>query len=280
VIEQCCYIYKITNIVNNKCYIGKTGLTTIIERWKEHCRMADNGADYYFHRAIRKYGKEAFGVKILKKFEYHDSRKLNHAERYFIKKYKSNDPRYGYNMTEGGDGLTNPVPEVRKKIGKANQGNKYCVGFHHTKETRKNMSKANQGRKDSEETKRKKSESNKGKHVFSEEARKKLSADHLGKHPSKKTRKKLSEARKGKPLKCKICEWCNKTVDVGNYAQYHGIKCHSNPDTTHHYNTKHTSESKQKMSEIHKGKKASKKARKKMSQSAKLRWERRRISIV
>ena len=59
------YIYKITNTINNKVYIGKT-VASIEERWKEHCH------DYKRHRcekrplyaAMRKYGVEHFQIEL------------------------------------------------------------------------------------------------------------------------------------------------------------------------------------------------------------------------
>lgn len=56
------YIYKITNKVNNKCYIGKT-LKTIEERWIEHCRdyLRRDEEKRPLYSAMKKYG-----IKILK----------------------------------------------------------------------------------------------------------------------------------------------------------------------------------------------------------------------
>ena len=48
------YIYKITNLINNKIYIGQT-IRDVQIRWKEHLRSKDEAP---IHKAIRKYGKE------------------------------------------------------------------------------------------------------------------------------------------------------------------------------------------------------------------------------
>lgn len=59
------YIYKITNILNNKCYIGQT-INTIEERWKRHQQDALSGRlDTHFANAIRKYGVENFTLELL-----------------------------------------------------------------------------------------------------------------------------------------------------------------------------------------------------------------------
>ena len=58
-------VYKITNKINGKIYIGQT-TRTFEQRWKEHCNDAMNFKDIYlFHNAIRKYGKENFECEIL-----------------------------------------------------------------------------------------------------------------------------------------------------------------------------------------------------------------------
>lgn len=95
------YIYKITNKINNKSYIGKT-TKTIEERWKEHLDESFNNSYYLIHKAIRKYGVENF---IIDQIEECSNDILSQREQYWIKilntYYKNN---YGYNMTLGGEG--------------------------------------------------------------------------------------------------------------------------------------------------------------------------------
>lgn len=94
------YIYKITNQINGKIYIGKT-LKTIPERWKEHC------LDYKRERcekrplydAMNKYGVENF---IIEEVEKCSPDILNDRETYWIEQYGSF--KNGYNATKGGDG--------------------------------------------------------------------------------------------------------------------------------------------------------------------------------
>jgi group I intron endonuclease len=56
------FIYKITNDINDKVYIGQT-VATIEHRWKQHLRAAfiDNVGSHLYH-AMRKYGQEHFFV--------------------------------------------------------------------------------------------------------------------------------------------------------------------------------------------------------------------------
>jgi GIY-YIG catalytic domain len=58
-------VYLIYNTVNGKIYIGKTEKSLAV-RWSGHCVAAFTmNSPYYIHRAIRKYGKEAFLITRL-----------------------------------------------------------------------------------------------------------------------------------------------------------------------------------------------------------------------
>ena len=119
------FIYKITNDINNKIYIGKTEFS-IEKRFKEHC--ADSQKDFKEKRplysAMKKYGTEHFHVSLIEETDRPEER-----ETYWIKQYNSYSN--GYNATLGGDGRTyydhkqiikalkeNPYPsEIAKLIG-------------------------------------------------------------------------------------------------------------------------------------------------------------------
>lgn len=88
-------IYKITNKVNGKSYIGQTRYTLEF-RWRQHLHKKDN---VYFHNAIKKYGAENFSLEVLEEC---DLDKLNSREIFYIAKY--NTFENGYNLTLGGDG--------------------------------------------------------------------------------------------------------------------------------------------------------------------------------
>lgn len=88
-------IYKITNKVTGKSYIGQTRYTLEF-RWRQHLHKKDNT---YFHNSIKKYGPDNFTKEILEECEYSE---LNSKEIYYIAKY--NTFNNGYNLTIGGDG--------------------------------------------------------------------------------------------------------------------------------------------------------------------------------
>lgn len=92
------YIYKITNLKNNKVYVGATTRHPL-ERFKEHCKDAKRFTDRPLYIAINKYGKENFVVDILEKCE---ETEFGARETYWIEELRSF--KYGYNATTGGSG--------------------------------------------------------------------------------------------------------------------------------------------------------------------------------
>lgn len=90
------YIYKITNLINNKVYIGQTNLTPEI-RFNKHKKSYLSNSCPKLYRAMRKYGKENFIVEQI--CETNDP---NEDEKYWIKYY--NSVKDGYNVAYGGDG--------------------------------------------------------------------------------------------------------------------------------------------------------------------------------
>jgi len=99
-----CIIYKATNLINNKCYIGQTSVS-LEGRKKSHLSQSRYGREssVYFHNAIKKYGKDNFKWEIIFESEVFDRDEIHKKEIFYIAKYNSNNKIYGYNMTEGGD---------------------------------------------------------------------------------------------------------------------------------------------------------------------------------
>ena len=98
------YIYKITNQINHKIYIGQTTKERPTDRFSQHKYLATHPQQEksvsFLHRAMQKDGINNFTFQIIEKI---DNTLLNEREQYWIKQYNSLTPA-GYNLTIGGQG--------------------------------------------------------------------------------------------------------------------------------------------------------------------------------
>lgn len=95
-------IYKITNLVNGKLYIGQTSKTLDL-RFRQHQVAAFTlNLKYPLYRAMRKYGIENFKIELVEEVV---TEQINEREQFYIKQYESFAPLgKGYNATRGGEG--------------------------------------------------------------------------------------------------------------------------------------------------------------------------------
>ena len=96
-VNPICGIYKITNQLNNKCYIGQA--VNIADRWKEHAKCGlgiDTPAGNKLYQAMQQDGICNFTWELIEKCT---SAELNEKEKYYIEFYLSKD--YGYNSLAG-----------------------------------------------------------------------------------------------------------------------------------------------------------------------------------
>jgi len=120
------YIYKITNSVNKKCYIGITTQSNPNKRWSNHKshNRKGNGCPFLM-KAFKKYGEDAFNFEVLIICFDED---VFRFESEYIKKYNSLSPN-GYNVATGGKTnqsfLGKTHSEETKKILSENQ--KYII---------------------------------------------------------------------------------------------------------------------------------------------------------
>lgn len=149
-------IYKITNLVTNKCYIGKTK-TTIQLRWADHKKPSAMSCSI-LKRAIKKYGSENFRIEeVVTCFSKDD---LNETEKLLIKQFNVLHPN-GYNLREGGEG--GEFTEIsRKKLSESLKGKKKRP---HTEEEKLHLSRVMTGRVFSKETRLKMSKASKGRQI-------------------------------------------------------------------------------------------------------------------
>lgn len=113
------YIYKITNLVNDKIYIGKTSLKNINERFEQHCNDAKkpHNEKRPLYNAINKYGNENFKIELVETVD--TDLTASEREIFWIKYFNSYigfKNSNGYNATLGGDGKAYINKEKIKKL--------------------------------------------------------------------------------------------------------------------------------------------------------------------
>lgn len=96
-VNPVCGIYKITNQLNNRCYIGQA--VNVAERWKEHAKCGlgiDTPVGNKLYQAMQQDGIQNFTWELIEKCP---AASLNEKEKYYIEFYQSKD--YGYNILAG-----------------------------------------------------------------------------------------------------------------------------------------------------------------------------------
>ena len=174
-------VYKATNKVNGKVYVGQT-IQSWSNRKAEHKNRHPDSRNH-FHRSIRKYGWDSFEWKVIDTANSIDE--LNEKEVFWISVFDSFNN--GYNGTYGGQNAHHSE-ETRKKISESRKGKKLSKnhpfkasmkGKKHTEETKRKISLAKLGKPRTEETRRKISISHTGK-VLSEEHRRNIGISKTG----------------------------------------------------------------------------------------------------
>lgn len=166
-------IYKATNKINGKIYIGQT-VRTLGARISDHFRSTVGR----FPRALRKYGLDNFDFSVVESCE--SKEVMNERERYWISFFSSNGSE-GYNLTEGGENPPSQKGVKRSEETKLKlRGLRNSLGTKRSDEMKNRLAEAMAGNKNSfghkrsDETKEKMSISAK-KRIISTEGRKKLS---------------------------------------------------------------------------------------------------------
>jgi group I intron endonuclease len=112
-------VYKITNKINGKVYIGQS-TRELQQRWSSHCCDAKTRrANNKLHNAIKKYGPEAFEIEVLEKAETQEA--LDILEQKYIELYQSMGSK-GYNLKSGGQSHNRYSKEARERMRNAKLG--------------------------------------------------------------------------------------------------------------------------------------------------------------
>lgn len=138
------YVYKLTNLITSKVYIGKHkySFPYLDESYTTSGTYIQNSIDFY---GIENFSKEL--IDIAETLE-----ELNEKERLWIQKLDCKHPK-GYNLTDGGDGSVNLVPELRYKLA-------YWKGKKQPDAMKLKRAQSNTGKKRSIETRQRISEAN------------------------------------------------------------------------------------------------------------------------
>lgn len=198
-------IYKATNKLNGKSYIGQTE-KTLEYRKKNHFFRSRFGSRYAFHLAIKKYGIDGFTWEIIAD-NIPSKSEMDRIEIEEIRKQNTIAPN-GYNISTGGGGgdnfTNNPrkeaileharqvhkgkklSPETRRKMSLARMGNQNTKGHRLSEEHKRKIGLAGRGRPNPM----------KGKHI-SEETKRKISAFQKGRKKSEEHRQKIIQALTG-----------------------------------------------------------------------------------
>lgn len=194
------YLYKISNILNNKVYIGQSNKEK--ERWRQHKYYARQvNPIQYIHRAMAKYGIENFIYEVIAMCQ--EAKYTNEIETLLIQQYNSCNKKFGYNIAPGGNVAWNRgLPKEQQPMFGKKQSDfhsKRMTEVHKgkivifTEQTKQKISDSNKGSKRSEDTKRKMSEARIGfKHTI--DSKNKMSKSHTGKIISEEQKRKMSDA--------------------------------------------------------------------------------------
>jgi len=177
-------IYKTTNLVNNKIYVGKDSRN----------RSTYLGSGLRLRRAVKKYGRDNFKKDIL---EICNNDDWQQREIHWIKTLNSRNSDISYNIAEGGEGTGHGKKhsnETKIKMGLTRMGLRLKP---FSEKHKQRIRESHLGVRRSEETKRKISLGMKG-NIISEETKTKISNTHKGMKHSDETKHKMSMIRKGR----------------------------------------------------------------------------------
>lgn len=209
-------IYKHTNRVNGKAYIGQTvdmARREWFHRNTTHCPV--------FHAAIQKHGWDQFTTEVLLTCDTYEEANIHELR--LIAEHQTLIPN-GYNLREGGNN-SSPSPETRARMSAAARGRVV------SEETKRKISEAGKRLRSTPEYKEAQRLRRLGtKH--SEDRKRKISESLTGRTGRKRTdeeRKHQSNIRKGVPRPTAQCAHCGLIASTTNIKRWHGDKCSKNP---------------------------------------------------
>ena len=207
------YIYKITNKINQKFYIGQTVKERPTDRFSQHKYLARHPEQEHgnsislLHQSMAKYGVDNFTFEIIEQV---DDDKLNEREQYWIKELNSFVPS-GYNLTKGGDGSKgySRSQTAEERQNRSESAKKYYEEHPEAKEQARERTKKLW---ENEEYRKKVTESNIKFYKEHPDMFKGENNPFYGKHHTEESLKKIKEASKKRQIK--IAQLDKDTLDV------------------------------------------------------------------
>lgn len=176
-------VYKATNLINGKVYVGKT-VRSLSHAKARHKLRAKGGCVTKLYNSMRKHGFDNFSWEVA--YRGCSNEDICMMEVTLIRELQCRDSEFGYNMTDGGEGTVGAVvtEELRSLMSERSSGeNNPCFGLfgeqhpaygnRHTDDAKKRISEAHKGKPKSEETKRKLSQARLANSKYSYETRRK-----------------------------------------------------------------------------------------------------------
>ena len=185
-------IYRTTNLINGKTYVGQHRFENVNDSYL--------GSGTLIRQAVTKYGIRSFKKEIII-FGDFTQEQIDKFERCMIFFERLNS-KAEYNIANGGNGVGKHSDETRRKISESKTGKKVIFSDEH----KRRLSEALKGNKPSEASKEKNRQAHLGKKLgpHSESTKRKISESHkgdknpmFGKHLSDETKRKLSDKLKG-----------------------------------------------------------------------------------
>lgn len=173
-------VYKITNILNNKIYIGQSKNPQA--RWG--CHKANINKNNHLYLSMKKYGINNFTFEIIAQTK--QIYNIDKLEVICIAQYNSMDRDFGYNKNSGGNANKIVSQETRLKLSKASKGRQTRLGSICSDETKKILSEKNKGNTYRVGV------------IVSDETKAKLSNINTGKRHCQKTLEKMKYSMLGK----------------------------------------------------------------------------------
>lgn len=216
------YIYKITNVKNNKIYIGQTIKERPSDRYSQHRYLASHSEQEksisYLHRAMNSDGLDNFKFEVIEEI---DNSLLNEREQYWIKNLNCKVPN-GYNMTDGGEGTIGfSRPQTLQERLKRQKSNKQF--YLNNLEAREKISERTKQLWKDDEYRKKVTDNVKKTYAENSELRQRFCGENnpmYGKHHTEEALQKIKAAAAKK--KIKIAQLDKDTLEI--IKIYDGVK--------------------------------------------------------